>query len=86
MRLMNFRGRWIVAAALIAGGIGLVAGNAIARQPEMSAALHALEAAQGHLERVTQNKGGHAEAARNLIAQAIAQVRQGIQVGHEHGE
>ena len=86
MRLMNFRGSRIVASAVIAGCIGLAAGAAIASQPDMIGALHALEGAQGHLKRVTQNKGGHAAAARNLVAQAIAEVQEGIQVGHEHGE
>ena len=49
-------------------------------------ALHALEDAQSHLNRVTQNKGGHADAARQLVAQAIAQVQAGIAYGQSQGE
>ncbi len=86
MRLIDFPATRVIAAAAIAGAIGLGAGYAMASQPDMFGALHALEVAQGHLRRVTQNKAGHAAAARRLVAQAIMQVREGIQVGHQHGE
>jgi hypothetical protein len=86
MSILNFRKRHVVAFALAAGVTGLGTGLAYASQPDMVGALHALDNAQSHLERVTQNKGGHAAAARRLIAEAIAEVKAGIAVGHEHGE
>ncbi|HEY4173486.1 MAG TPA: hypothetical protein VGM42_10695 [Rhodopila sp.] len=86
MRTWNACKSWTLAAVFIAGALGLGTGLAIARQPEMAAALHALEAAEGHLQRVTPNKGGHAAAARRLIAEAIGEVRAGIEVGREHGQ
>ncbi|MCB8879602.1 hypothetical protein ACELLULO517_05100 [Acidisoma cellulosilytica] len=76
----------MVAVAIFAAGTGLGAGMAVAGQPDMEGALHALESAQGHLSRVTQNKGGHAAAARQLVAQAISEVQAGIMFGHAQGE
>jgi hypothetical protein len=86
MKLSNICTGRTLAVAVIAAGIGLGTGLAIAAQPNMEAALHALQNAEGHLEHVTQNKGGHAATARRLIGQAITEVQAGIQVGEEHGE
>jgi hypothetical protein len=52
----------------------------------MEGALSSLQSAQTYLSRVTQNKGGHAEKARHLVAEAITQVQEGIEVGESHGE
>jgi hypothetical protein len=38
------------------------------------------------LDEVTMDKGGHASAARRLVAQAIVQVQEGIAYGEAHGE
>jgi hypothetical protein len=76
----------MLAVAILASGIGLGAGIALAGQPDMQGALSALESAQAHLDRVTQNKGGHANAARKLVAQAISQVEAGIAFGQSQGE
>jgi hypothetical protein len=76
----------MLAVAIIATGVGLGAGIAVAGQPDMQGALSALQNAQAHLNRVTQNKGGHAAAARQLVAQAISEVDAGIAFGHSQGE
>lgn len=76
----------MAAVAIVAASAGLGTGIALAGQPDMQGALHALEDAQAHLNRVTQNKGGHANAARQLVAQAIAEVQAGIAYGQSQGE
>jgi hypothetical protein len=38
------------------------------------------------LNEVTMDKGGHASKARHLVAEAIAQVQEGIAYGQAHGE
>jgi hypothetical protein len=86
---MRISGRgfgWMIAVAVVSGATGLVAGYAIAGQPDMEGALSSLQSAQTYLSRVTQNKGGHAEKARHLVAEAITQVQEGIEVGESHGE
>jgi hypothetical protein len=42
--------------------------------------------AQAYLNRVTQNKAGHAEKARHLVAVAIMQGQEGIAYGESTGE
>jgi hypothetical protein len=76
----------MIAVAVVAAGIGLGAGFAVAAQPDMEGALAGLQTAQGHLTRVTQDKGGHASAARKLVAQAISEVEAGIAFGQSKGE
>ncbi len=68
-------------AAVAGGGIGI----AMASQPQMDGALRALHTAQDNLNRVTMDKGGHANNARRLIAEAIGQVEAGIAYGNAHG-
>ena len=72
------------AAAVISTSFCL--GVAIAAQPQMQGALRGLESAQNELQKVTQNKAGHAAAARKLVAEAIAEVQAGIAYGNAHGE
>jgi hypothetical protein len=76
----------MIAVAVVAAGIGLGAGIAVAGQPDMEGGLSALQTAQAHLTRVTQDKGGHAAAARKLVAQAISEVQAGIAFGQSKGE
>jgi hypothetical protein len=76
----------ISTAAAVVFSAGLCIGVALAAQPQMEGALRELEAAQGELQKVTQNKAGHAAAARKLVAEAIAEVQAGIAYGHAHGE
>jgi hypothetical protein len=86
MRFFNQAATKMLAVAFIAAAIGLSAGFAIAAQPDMQGALDALKGAQAHLNRVTQDKGGHANAARKLVSDAIDEVQQGIAFGHAKGE
>jgi hypothetical protein len=76
----------MIAIAVVSASIGLVAGRAIASQPDMDNALASLQNAQAYLNRVTQDKGGHASAARHLVEKAIAQVQEGISFGESQGE
>jgi uncharacterized protein HemX len=75
----------MIAVALVAALIGLGAGVALANQPQMESALHALQGAQAELAKVTMNKDGHANKARQLVAEAIDEVQAGIAYGKEHG-
>lgn len=75
----------VLALCVLCGVIGLGVGAAIASQPQMDAALSALRSAQGELQKVTLNKGGHAQKARQLVGQAIDQVEQGIAYGRAQG-
>jgi hypothetical protein len=86
MRFFSQNTTKMFAVAVIAAAMGLSVGSAIAAQPDMEGALDALKGAQAHLNRVTQDKGGHANAARKLVADAIDQVQQGIAFGHSKGE
>ncbi len=86
MRLFNQNTNKMLAIAVVAAAIGLGAGIAIAGQPEMDGALKDLQGAQAHLGHVTQDKGGHANAARKLVSDAIDEVQKGIAFGHAKGE
>jgi hypothetical protein len=77
------RGRMLAVgtfSALLGAAIG---GGAMAYQGHMFNALHDLQAAQDQLNAAVSDKGGHRENALNLVAQAIAEVNAGIQVGSE---
>lgn len=58
--------------------IGYAAGCATGGQPHMQAALDHLRSARAELEAANSNKGGHRERAIELVDQAIAEVRAGI--------
>lgn len=75
----------VLALCIVCGSLGLGIGTAIARQPQMEQALSTLRSAQSTLERVTLNKGGHAQRARQLVAEAIVQVQEGIEYGRANG-
>jgi hypothetical protein len=78
MHISKFR--LFVSALLLAVGFSVVgAGTAYAFQPHMVAARDALTTAQIQLQQADADKGGHREAALNLVQQAIDQVNQGIQ-------
>ena len=76
----------MLGVAVVAAAVGLGAGIAVAGQPQMDGALSALQSAQGYLNEVTMDNGGHASKARPLVAEAIAQVQEGIAYGEAHGE
>ena len=48
-------------------------------QPHMQAALDALESARNNLDKANPDKGGHRAKAIDLVKDAIAEVRMGIQ-------
>jgi hypothetical protein len=85
MTITNKNGSRLIAVALVAAFAGLGAHVALASQPQMDSALKSLLAAQDTLRDVTLNKGGHADKARKLIADAINEVQAGIAYGKEHG-
>ena len=79
MKLPAFSSRALVIASLAAGSsIGALGTAAVARQPNMEAAVDFLLRADQALQRAPDNKGGHKARARQLIGEAIFQVRQGI--------
>jgi hypothetical protein len=53
-------------------------------QPHMRSALDALNAAEGHLQKATHDKGGHRAKAVSLTRQAIAEVKAGIKFDNKH--
>jgi hypothetical protein len=86
MRLFNRNTNKMLAIAIVAAATGLGAGIAIAAQPDMDGALKDLQGAQAYLNRVTQDKAGHANTARKLVSDAIEEVRKGIAFGRSQGE
>ncbi len=69
----------IIAASMVAGG--LMTATAMAYQPHMWNALHALQTADAQLQVALPDKGGHRDNAISLINQAIAEVQAGIAAG-----
>ena len=61
--------------------VTFAAGYALAAQPHMEAALHALETARDELKAAEADKGGHRAKAIDLVESAIAQTREGIAAG-----
>ncbi|MCV7225340.1 hypothetical protein H7J73_04730 [Mycolicibacterium komossense] len=67
--------------ALAFTGVGVGTGMALADQPHMQNALNDLDAAQNRLQIALPDKGGHRDAAINLVQQAISETNLGIQAG-----
>ena len=59
-------------------------GPARADQPNMQATLKNLEQARNNLVRATADKGGHRGRARELIEQAMAEVKAGVEYDRTH--
>ena len=59
-------------------------GVALGGQPHMQAALSALQTARAQLAVATPDKGGHRDAAIDLVNRAITQVRAGISFAVMH--
>jgi hypothetical protein len=55
-----------------------------APQPQMKSALGALKKAKTHLQRATEDKGGHRVKAIGLVNSAIAEVEAGIAFDNKH--
>jgi hypothetical protein len=79
--LTNSRARMaaVIAASMLAGG--LMTATAVAYQPHMWNALHALQTADAQLQAALPDKGGHRDNAISLINQAISEVNAGIAAG-----
>jgi hypothetical protein len=76
------KSRLVIAAIVTAVGFGtLGAGTAYAFQEHMATARNDLQQAANELQQAEHDKGGHREAALDLVQQAINQVNLGIQVG-----
>ena len=71
-------------AVLLAGGfaatlsVGFFAGQALANQPHMEAALASLQTSRAELVAALDNKGGHRLKALGYVDQAIYEVKAGI--------
>jgi hypothetical protein len=76
---MNTLARRIAALAILA--VVFAAGYALAAQPHMEAALHALENAREELKAAEADKAGHRVKAIELVESAIEQTRAGIAAG-----
>lgn len=85
--LTTRRGILQIAAAgtAAASAIAFSATTAQAYQGNMERALSSLQAALRSLRDATPNKGGHREAAIQMIEQAIGQVGEGIRFANQHG-
>ncbi len=68
--------RLVLAAAALA--VSFLAGQALAAQPRMQAALDHLQSARRELAAATADKGGHRAKALAAVDEAIEQVRKGI--------
>ena len=76
------KSRLVIATSVMAVTFGtLGAGTAYAYQEHMFAARNDLQQAANELRQAEHDKGGHREAALDLVRQAIDQVNLGIQVG-----
>jgi hypothetical protein len=69
----------LVAAALVASSA-----SCFADQPNMQAALAALQQARDSLQNATADKGGHRARAIKTVNQAIAEVKAGIEYDRTH--
>ncbi len=75
----TFRLAAIIGASVAFGA--LAGGTAMANQPHMWNALHALQNADNQLQLAEPDKGGHRVNAINLVNEAISEVQAGIQAG-----
>lgn len=73
------------ASTMAATAVVASTGQGLAYQGNMERAVSALYDALGSLKEATPNKGGHREAAIQLVEQAISQVQAGIEYANEHG-
>ena len=72
-----------IALALIAA-TALLAPTSYADQPNMQAALSALQQARDSLERATPDKGGHRMKAIQHVDAAISEVKAGMKFDRKH--
>lgn len=81
---------WKVSTLALAGALAFVTSANMIRsaeaedQPHMRAALVTLKTAHEQLEKATADKGGHRVKAMALTAQAIDEVKAGIDFDNKH--
>ena len=68
----------VIAGLAAALAVGALIGQATAAQPQMEAALDALQGARTHLIAANNDKGGHRAAAIRATDAAIAETRAGM--------
>jgi hypothetical protein len=73
--------RLMLLGAGVAMAASFAAGFALAAQPHMQNALHALRNSKAELESALADKAGHRVKAIGLVDQAIAEVQAGIVAG-----
>ena len=73
--------RIMLIGTVVAMSASFAAGFALAAQPHMQAALHALRNSKAELEAAIPDKGGHRVKALGLIDEAITEVQAGITAG-----
>ena len=73
--------RFMMIGVAVAMVTSFAAGFALAAQPHMQAALHALRNSKAELEAALPDKAGHRVKAIGLVDQAIAEVQAGIVAG-----
>ncbi|MFL5320112.1 MAG: hypothetical protein ACJ790_10695 [Myxococcaceae bacterium] len=76
----------ILTVAVCSFVLGGIATHAIAAEPQpmMQKALKNLEQALGDLESATHDKGGHRAKAAQLVKDAIAEVKAGMEFDNKH--
>ena len=77
-------GLLLITAFLIFAAGGYFTQSLYADQPQMEAALVALKNAREHLEKATDDKGGHKKKAMEHIRKAIVEVEKGIAFDRRH--
>jgi hypothetical protein len=73
--------RFMLIGVAVAMAASFAAGFAIAGQPHMQNALHALRNSKAELEAALPDKAGHRVKAIGLVDQALAEVQAGIVAG-----
>lgn len=73
--------RFMLIGAAVLMAASFAAGLAVAAQPHMQNALHALRNSKAELESALPDKGGHRVKAIGLVDEAIAEVNAGIVAG-----
>jgi hypothetical protein len=73
--------RLMLLGAAVLMAASFAAGLAVAGQPHMQNAMHALRNSKAELEAALPDKGGHRVKAIGLVDQAIAEVNAGIVAG-----
>jgi len=72
---------WVVLVIIGMIFLGFGVGQAMAKQPNMNAALVSLNSAKSSLEKASADKAGHRARAITKVKEAIIEVKAGIKAG-----